>query len=108
VSSLSQVPQFEAQSANFSDRKGPQTSSLQWEELANTGVGFRLDPCFLDCGGLTPLWISPSTRLTPSKAPSIRSTPRHPHFNQTSWVTANLGDPQPFAPSRLRVRLLIL
>jgi hypothetical protein len=28
VNSLSQVPQFEAQSANFSDRKGPQTLIL--------------------------------------------------------------------------------
>jgi hypothetical protein len=65
------------------------------------------DPCFLDCGGLTPLWIFPSTRSTPSQAPSIRSTPRHPHGHKTSWATAELY-PQPFAPSRLRVRFPIL
>jgi hypothetical protein len=57
------------------------------------------DPSFLDCGGLTPLWIFPSELLTPSQAPSSRSTPRHPHGHKTSWVTAELY-PQPSAPSR--------
>jgi hypothetical protein len=61
---------------------------------------------FLDCGGLTPLWIFPSTCLTPSKAPSSRSTPRDPHCHKTSWITTELY-PQPSAPSRLRVRLRI-
>jgi hypothetical protein len=66
----------------------------------------------LDCGGLTPLWIFPSTRLTPSKAPSSRSTPRHPHGLKTPWATAQRGPGNSrktsfflfFAPSRLRVR----
>jgi hypothetical protein len=64
------------------------------------------DPCFLDCGGWTPLWICHRRALFPSKAPSSRSTPRHPHCHKTSWVTAELF-PQPFAPSRLRVRFRI-
>jgi hypothetical protein len=61
------------------------------------------DPSFLDCGGLTPLWIFPSTRSTPSPAPSSRSTPRHPHGHKTPWATAELH-PQPSASPRLRVR----
>jgi hypothetical protein len=65
------------------------------------------DPSFLDCGGLTPLWIFPSSRSTPSKAPSSRSTPRHPHGHKTSWATVE-PYPQPSAPPRLRVRSRIL
>jgi hypothetical protein len=49
------------------------------------------DPGFLDCGGLTPLWISHRSALFPSKAPSSRSTPGHPHFHKTSLATAELG-----------------
>jgi hypothetical protein len=49
------------------------------------------DPSFLDCGGWTPLWIFPSTCLTPTKAPSSRSTPGRPHFHKTSRVIAALG-----------------
>jgi hypothetical protein len=70
----------------------------------------------LDCGGLTPLWISHRRALSPSKAPSSRSTPRHPHGLKTSWATAQLGLGNSrktsfflfFAPSRLRVRFRIL
>jgi hypothetical protein len=29
--------------------------------------------------------------LSPSKAPSSRSTPGHPRFHKTSWVTVGLG-----------------
>jgi hypothetical protein len=61
------------------------------------------DPPFLDCGGLTPLWIFPSARSTSSPAPSSRSTPGHPHGHKTPWATAALH-PQPSASSRLRVR----
>jgi hypothetical protein len=57
------------------------------------------NPSFLDCGSWTPLWISHRRALFPSKAPSSRSTPRHPHFNKTSLVTAELY-PNPFASSR--------
>jgi hypothetical protein len=94
------------------------TPSLPQNVLGNCGTlspTFRAfassreipDPCFLDCGGWTPLWICHRRALFPSKAPSSRSTPRHPHGHKTSWVTAELY-PQPFAPSRLRVRLRIL
>jgi hypothetical protein len=63
---------------------------------------FRSDPGFLDCGGWTPLWIFPSAgALFPSQAPSSRSTPRPPHGNKASLVTAELYP----NPSRLRVRL---
>jgi hypothetical protein len=42
---------------------------------------FRLDPGFLDCGGLTPLWIFPSTRSIPiqsSVKPEHSKTPSLP------------------------------
>jgi hypothetical protein len=64
---------------------------------------FRPDPSFLDCGGLTPLWIFPSERSTPSKAPSSRSTPRHPHCHKTSWVTAELYPPPSASPREIPV-----
>jgi hypothetical protein len=98
VSSLSQVPQFEAQSTNFSDRKGPQTLILAGGRVGQYGRRIQAGSLFLGLRWLDTALDLPSTRLTRSKAPLSRSTPRHPHFNQTSWVTANLGDPQPFAP----------
>jgi hypothetical protein len=57
------------------------------------------DPGFLDCGGLTPLWISYRRALFPSKAPSSRSTPGHPYCHKTSLVTEELY-PKPFASLR--------
>jgi hypothetical protein len=58
---------------------------------------------FLDCGGWTPLGICHRRALSPSKAPSSRSTPGHPHGHKTSWITAELRlSPTfgAFAPSR--------
>jgi hypothetical protein len=34
--------------------------------------------------------------LSPSKAPSSRSTPGHPHCKKTSWATAELGQSPTF------------
>jgi hypothetical protein len=60
---------------------------------------FRPDPGFLDCGGLTPLWIFPSTRSIPiqssvkpehSKTPSLQ---KNVFGNCTNWareLTENL------------------
>jgi hypothetical protein len=62
------------------------------------------DPGFLDCGGLTPLWIFPSAGALP-----IPSSVQPEHSKTPSWQQSVIGNcgtlSQPFAPSRLRVRL---
>jgi hypothetical protein len=63
---------------------------------------FRPDPGFLDCGGLTPLWIFPPTRSIPipsSVKPEHSKTPSLPQKvlgNCGTWAVPN--------PPRLRVR----
>jgi hypothetical protein len=72
---------------------------------------FRPDPGFLDCGGLTPLWIFPSTRslaIQSSVKPEhsrIPSFPQNVFGNCTTWareLTENLLLPflRAFAASR--------
>jgi hypothetical protein len=46
---------------------------------------FRLDPGFLDCGGLTPLWIFPSTRSIP-----IDALYSHPKLRQAGALQDTL------------------
>jgi hypothetical protein len=63
----------------------------------------------LDCGGWTPLWIFPIDALY--SHPKLRQAGA---LQDTLTATKrlgllrHLGDPQPFAPSRLRVRPLPL
>jgi hypothetical protein len=68
------------------------------------------DPGFLDCGGLTPLWIFPSTRSIPTQSPVKPEHSRTPTLPQNTL--GNCGTlSQPFrtsASSRLRVRFRIL
>jgi hypothetical protein len=81
----------------FCDREGDHFPKIQ------------ADPCFLDCGGLTPLWIFPSTRSLP-----IQSSVKPEHSRTPSWPQNILGNcgtwaiPNLFALSRLRVRPLPL
>jgi hypothetical protein len=55
------------------------------------------DPSFLDCGGLTPLWISPSTRSLP-----IQSSVQPDHSKTPSWPQNGLGNCRTLPPT-LRV-----
>jgi hypothetical protein len=48
---------------------------------------FRPDPCFLDCGGLTPLWIFPSSRSL-----SIQSSVKPEHSKTPSLPQNVLGN----------------
>jgi hypothetical protein len=48
---------------------------------------FRPDPGFLDCGGLTPLWIFPSTRSIP-----IQSSVKPEHSKTPSWPLNVIGN----------------
>jgi hypothetical protein len=59
------------------------------------------DPSFLDCGGLTPLWIFPSTRPI-----LIQSSVKPEHSKTPSWPQNVLGYCGTWAipnPPRLRV-----
>jgi hypothetical protein len=59
-------------------------------------------PSFLDCGGLTPLWIFPSTRSIP-----IQGSAKPEHSKTSSWPQKVLGNCGTWAIpnlSRLRVR----
>jgi hypothetical protein len=65
---------------------------------------FRSDPGFLDCGGLTPLWIFPPTRSLP-----IPSSVKPEHSKTPSWPQNALGNCGTWAvpnPSRLRMQPL--
>jgi hypothetical protein len=60
------------------------------------------DAGFLDCGGLAPLWISPSTRSL-----AIPSSVQPEHSKTPSWPQNLLGNCGTLSPT-LRVRLLPL
>jgi hypothetical protein len=86
------------------------TPSLPQDVFGNCGTLSQLfrafaasheipDPDFLDCGGLTPLWIFPSTRSIPTQSsvkPEHSKTPSFPQNvfgNCTTWareLTENL------------------
>jgi hypothetical protein len=55
---------------------------------------FRPDPGFLDCGGLTPLWIFPSTRSIP-----IQSSVKPEHSKTPSWPQNVLGNFETLSPT---------
>jgi hypothetical protein len=73
------------------------------------------DPCFLDCGGLIPLWIFPSTRSIPTQSPVKPEHSKTPSLPQNALGNCGtLSQPlRAFAssretptqpPPRLRVR----
>jgi hypothetical protein len=63
---------------------------------------FRPDPGFLDCGGLTPLWIFPSTRTIP-----IQSSVKPEHSKTPSWQQNVFGNCTTWA-RQLTENLLLL
>jgi hypothetical protein len=74
------------------------TPSLPQDVFGNCGTLSQLfrafapsreipDPNFLDCGGLTPLWIFPSTRSIP-----IQSSVKPEHSKTPSWQQNVFGN----------------